>query len=294
MREIINRPTYSFEHEIVIEYDETRYKMEFFPGRDLKSDKIIFRRISDDKIVHIFDGNTKFIYQTYNIPKWAPDAITSFVICTEDDDKNYRFKHYIEKDDALELSFCSKTHHIFLELSKVGYKSFIISKSSDYQFIYNLNRTSNTYIKIYRIDQLYDDKEAATSLGENVLMVTMNKKEGKFEDSLTFGINPDTLKIATPIWSGFQERTIPLYTDEQVMEYAKNNDKYSYSSQDIDKSEYDVRGNVTIEAEIVNYLKNLNNNIKSHSFVEICSNIKREMEQSNIRKREPQKDPKKN
>lgn len=286
-------------NNIDVEYDETRYNIEFYSSckEDPKADKIIIRRLKDDKIIRVFDGNIAFIYQTYISSTITSDSTAHYVICSIENDGTKKFNHYIESDSQLWLEESFNTYHIFLDSAKVGEKSFIISEDANNLYLYNFKKKSNKFTNIYTTENLWcKERNAVESLGENILMVTMSKKVGKFEDKLTFGINPDTFKIVTPIWSEIQERVIPIYTDDQVMEYAKTSRDFAYYKYQnhIEETTYDVHGNVTIEAEVTDYLKSLNNKIKNHDFVEICSNIKTEMEQSNTRKREPQKNPKKN
>lgn len=274
---------------IEVEYDETNYNVEFFKGsnaNDLKSDKIVFRRKSDNSIVHIFDGNVTFICQTYNKPAWTPDELGAFAVCKVKDHGEYEFKHYIETRRGLKLENSFETSHIFLSHSKVGDNSFIISNNSS-QFIYNLNRTSDRYAIIYNFQLERKEEKVVKDLGENILMVVMNKSLGYYEDNLFFGINPDNFKIETPIWSEIQERAIPIYTEEEVMNYAKNSKsrKFAYYSTPWLETNYDVCGQVTIEAEVVDYLKQLNNQIKPLDFIEKCSEIKKVQEKSNTRKR---------
>jgi len=296
MKKTIQRNNHN---NIDLEYDETRYNIEFYSSckEDTKADKIIIRRLKDDKIIRVFDGNITFIYQTYISSTITSDTTAHYVICSTENDGSRIFNHYIECDSQLWLEESFNSYHIFLDSAKVGEKSFIISEDANNLFLYNLEKKSNKFTGIYTAESsCRKERKAAKSLGENVLIVTMSKKVGKFEDKLTFGINPDTFKIVTPIWSEFQEKVIPIYTDDQVMEYAKTSRDFAYYQYQnhIEETTYDVHGNVTIEAEVTDYLKRLNNRIQNHDFVEICSNIKKEMLESSTRKRLPEKDSKKN
>lgn len=81
-------------------------------------------------------------------------------------------------------------------------------------------------------------------------MVSENKSasyRSDIIDTITYGINPDTLEIITPIWSEMQQRYISIYTHEQVDELQKNLNKA------INTSDFSL-GDITIYFEIEKYL----------------------------------------
>ena len=41
---------------------------------------------------------------------------------------------------------------------------------------------------------------------------------GNLEDTIIYGINPETFEVKTPIWSEMQQRYIPVYTKKQAIE----------------------------------------------------------------------------
>ena len=69
------------------------------------------------------------------------------------------------------------------------------------------------------LDGIFDnDKKVENVVGNNFVLVDQKLRIDKtnLEDMITYGIDPDTRKINTPIWSRLQNRLINIYSEEEI------------------------------------------------------------------------------
>lgn len=116
----------------------------------------------------------------------------------------------------------------------------------DKEQLYNLKKESKRYDKIFWKNGLMDRFDEKT--------VLVNEKlygEGKYDinDLLTYGINPETYEIVTPIWSELQQRSFNVYTDEDRRQLTE---KLAKQLQFINKEVSNEK--ITIYFEVEKYL----------------------------------------
>ncbi len=205
MKKVIEKRGGSNCIDIVLEYDKERYNIELANAEE----KIILRRLSDKKIIKIFDCNLGFIVQ---IDK---EEETYFVVSSFSKKKHKCFlDHYIEDGDSLSLENkleCDSTH---LEDLRLSDRSFLVGRHRD-KYIYNLEKVSKSF------DNVYNDDKIKKYFSDNTILVSRkvySKSNSEITDTITYGVNPETFEGTTPIWSVLQRRSIPIYTEKQIDE----------------------------------------------------------------------------
>lgn len=226
---------------IYLEYDKEKYDIEYVKSKNV----IILRRLSDKQILEIFNDKIGFIVQNDSYGE------TNFVITDYSEGEKYIYlKHFVDKvySDKLILKNQLECDCIDLQSCRVTDKSFIVEQDRYSGCLYNLNRTSK------RFDHIYNDKRISEIVGEDILMVSENKRalgNSDIKDTLTYGINPETYEIVTPIWSEMQQRYINIYTEEQMDKVRKQLAK-EYKNIDVETCS---SSDITIHFEIGKYLE---------------------------------------
>lgn len=199
--------------DIDIEYDEKRYNVEYVQEEGV----ILLRRLSDNKVIKIFSDNIGFLVQV------DKDNKTHFLVSNyKTDNEEIKLKHYIDYKYDNKLKLVKEFDNSYVSLSEIRLSdsSFIIEKNHYSASIYNLENRSR------RFDRIYNDEKVRTlfNASDNTIMVSRLETADfnhKINDMLTFGINPETYEITTPIWSEDQQRFISIYTEEQLDEIEK-------------------------------------------------------------------------
>ena len=175
---------------------------------------IILRRLSDNKTLEIFSDKIGFIVQC------DLRGNTNFLMTDySEEDKNgntlLKFKHYTDRNylDSLLLEKTFDCSCAALSVSRITDSSYLVEQSGYTGCIYNLNKKSK------RFKRIYNDQKVKDFFNDNTLLVSEEISaffRHDVNDTLTYGINPETFKITTPIWSELQQRYISIYTQEQA------------------------------------------------------------------------------
>ncbi len=98
--------------------------------------------------------------------------------------------------------------------SRITDFSYLIDDSNGSLILYNLDQQSKCFNKVYV------DKEVNKILRAPTVLVSERVQSdlGNLEDTIIYGINPETFEVKTPIWSEMQQRYIPVYTKKQAIE----------------------------------------------------------------------------
>ncbi len=216
-------------HSIYLKYDQDNYDIEYVELYQ----KTILRRLADDKIIRIFDGKIGFIVQCNT------DKYINFLVTTKRNDYGrevIEFEHYVDSGHLMKMRVfpCSSTELSALRLTD---RSYLVGDNC----IYNLEKKTESFKNIYH------DQSIRDYFDENVLLVSEERNIFSFRDDLidtiTYGMNPETFEIVTPIWSDLQQRLIRLYSKEKVVQLNEEGKIYGT----------DV-GTVTICFEVDQYL----------------------------------------
>lgn len=193
---------------IDLKYDKEKYSIEYSKSKN----KIILRRLLDNQVLEIFSDKIGFIVQC-NI-----EGQTNFLVTDYSEvDKNglLKFKHYTASNysDSLELKDSFDCTCIDLSDCRITDSSYLVEQDGYTACIYNLKQKSR------RFENVYNDSEIKKIFNDNTLLVLEKVRadyRSDINDTLTYGINPETLDIATPIWSELQQRYINIYDQEQL------------------------------------------------------------------------------
>lgn len=197
-------------HIIDLKYDKENYNIEYVKNKNL----IILRRLLDNQILEIFSDKIGFIVQC-NLGEQTNFLVTDY----SEEDRNgitlLKFKHYVDKSylDSLHLVKSFDCDCANLSFYRITDSSYIVEKSGYTGCIYNLDRKSKCFKRIY------DDKKVSKFFNDGTLLVSEEisaTARNDISDTLTYGINPETFEITTPIWSEEQQRWINVYTREKV------------------------------------------------------------------------------
>lgn len=242
--------------DIDIEFDEKRYSIEYFKAEG----KILLKRLSDNKIIKIFDDHLGFIVQVDN------DNKTHFLVSSYGKTQldNIKLEHYVDYEYNDKLELYTKFENDSIALSKIRLLDnvFIVEKDSSGANLYNLKNYSQRFEKIYRDRRI----KALFGIDNNTIMVSQiikanldAKAYGEITyslnpicDYITYGINPETYELTTPIWSEDQQRYIPIYNEEQLSKVEKQKIvQFGYNY--LNRKNYSVR-EIMIELEVRRYL----------------------------------------
>ena len=131
-----------------------------------------------------------------------------------------KIKHYVDIGiDELRLRKQFDYDGSTLDQCRITDSSFMVDQKGYGGSIYNLKEKSKEF------DYIYNDKKINEIVGKNILMVSEIKRASTnlVSDTITYGIDPETFEIVTPIWSELQQRYIDIYTDKQVDEIQEKN-----------------------------------------------------------------------
>lgn len=160
------------------------------------------------------DGKSHFLVADRKCSKKNNQALT-------------KVRHYIDSypaiknltDFHLEREFdCKETN---IEECQLTERSYIIKQKDDKKVIYNFKQATIAF------DEVYNDENLRELLGENKVLVSkkLYAPHSQFiEDTITFGINPDTLEENTPIWSDLQQRNVSSYSE--ILKYLSLTEQY--------------------------------------------------------------------
>lgn len=232
---------------IYFEYDKEKYDIEYVETKNM----IILRRLSDNQILEIFSDKIGFIVQC-DTDEQTNFLVTDYSNVDENKNEQIKFKHYIDRNssDSLYLKNEFECNSIHLESCRITDCSYLVEQSRYGGSIYNLDKNSK------RFEQVYNDKQINEIIGDNTLLVSEKLGDfcnSKITDTITYGINPETFEITTPIWSELQQREISVYTKEQVDEI---NEKLREKGCWLNTKDYSL-GDITIYLEVEECLAKL-------------------------------------
>lgn len=227
-----------------VEYDETKFDICAIPG----DEKIAIKRLSDGVVLKILEGVgfivQNKIYGQYNF------VVSDYSKNLQDDRNEEELFHFVTNDysDRLKLKNKFNVEGAWLYQIRIMDNLYLIKSHLDHEvYLYNMKDISQYY------DDIYCDKELIEQFDGKVIFV---KKEfyaynnDEINDTLTYGINPETYEIVTSIWSDLQQRFIDIYTDEQKNELDEKMKANNYIGLRKDFSNADI----TIEYEVKKYL----------------------------------------
>lgn len=185
---------YSRDEEVYLDYDTSIYDF-------IHQDNTIILRKYKEEILKVFPEDLSFIVQT------QMDGKSHFLVadrkCSKKNNQALtKVRHYIDSypaiknltDFHLEREFdCKETN---IEECQLTERSYIIKQKDDKKVIYNFKKATIAF------DEVYNDENLRELLGENKVLVSekLYAPHSQFiEDTITFGINPDTLEENTPI-----------------------------------------------------------------------------------------------
>lgn len=197
---------------IDLKYDKEKYNIEYVKNKNM----IILRRLLDNQVLEIFSDNIGFIVQC-NIEGQPNFLVTDYSEVDKNGRPLLKFKHYIASkySDSLELKDSFDCTHKYLSDCRVTDSSYLVEQDGYITRIYNLKQKSK------RFEKVYNDSEIKKIFNNNSILVSEKLHAAcrwNINDTLTYGINPETFEITTPIWSELQQRYIDVYTQEQVDE----------------------------------------------------------------------------
>lgn len=230
--------------DIDIEYDETRYSIEHVKAEG----KILLKRLSNSKVIKIFDDHLGFIVQV------DKDGETHFLVSSYGRAQEYdiKFQHYIDYKykDILELKADFENDCIALSKIRITDSAFVVERENTSANLYNLKGYSK------RFENLYNDGRIKALFGANDKTIMVSEMQTadsnpQIYDIITYGINPETYEIATPIWSEDQQRFIPIYSEEELARIEKK--QYVLFGRFLNRKNYSVL-DIMIEHEIRRFL----------------------------------------
>lgn len=225
---------------VTIKIDPNRYEIEYVESEEC----FILRRLEDGKVLKIFSDNIGFLVQH------DEKDSTSFVVSEYDEqEKSIMIRHY-KSDEYEDFSLCANLRSYSWKFDNcfISGNSYVGMVNRNRGYIYNLSvgRTNSNFDKIY-----FDDK-IRRLFGDNTVLVTMTIGDSTIvRDTITYGINPETFAIVTPIWSELQQRYINVCTKEELEEINRKLKKGNLNYQN-----YSL-GELTIYLEIERYLEEL-------------------------------------
>lgn len=200
-----------------LDYDENEYSIEHFCEYDngiSRKDSFIIKRLKDDKVLRIVSGFVSEIVQC----KVNDDNY--FVILTHGGPVNKRSHISCYRDEEKDLSkvFSYDCEHC----SRLYNNTFELYLGSNNSALYNIEKLKQGFSKIH-CDSLSSFNEIKEIYGEDILFV---EKEfhvsaigpSEAHDTITYGLDPNTLEIKTPIWSDNQQRYIKVLSEEEIKE----------------------------------------------------------------------------
>ena len=193
-----------------LEYDEDEYNIEYIKDENyiVPSSYFILRRVSDNKVVKVFDGRISELLQI------KKDNSNYFIEVRYDMGKaTSNVEVYIYLD--LPNEFLNVSKYNGQDYTRIKDDNFILYKEGIEGCLFNVSSISRTYSKIYT------SKDVKDIVGEDIILVDDVRKSRNpllptIEDRATYGIDINTHDIKTPIWSDLQQRFIPLLTEEEA------------------------------------------------------------------------------
>lgn len=189
-----------------------------------------------------YDGEKYFVRKSNGERLFGILNCTSFIIeCSRDGIEHFFISqkgivsHYTENGHYSSLSFKGRCGGAPLKLfeCQIADGSYIVDSDKEGCSMINLNGITPKYKYVKPID--YN--------GAKVVIISCNTDN---QDTLIYGINPETSEVVTRIWSRLQRRYIDLYTKEDYMK--------KFGEPFVEEDTAFTLADITIENEIENIL----------------------------------------
>ena len=222
-----------------LEYDDDKYFIDYYTDHAIgeRKDNYFVKRLSDNKTIGVFSGSITDIIQRDNI----------FIVASYDTSLKGHGCQVTYYSDEGNKNLTRLFSYSCRGYRKVSDKTVYLEKDNYNGYLCNDNGLCNYLSRVYIEDDIDE------LLGGNVILVSEDRyarSDKSIKDTITYGINPDTFEIKTPIWSDREERYIDILSEEECLkkeeEIAK---KGRYPASSITSLGYK-----TIELEIQNTL----------------------------------------
>ena len=213
-----------------LEYDENEYEIEYFGKeidvsepwegrRFIKENYFIVKNVEENEIINLFTGdisdiiqfkrdeNNYFVVVSYPENEMSNGLITTYI------DEGFDMPRIFQK----EIMQCTRVsdHTFFLQLEGIDFA------------LYNGEKFKKGFRTICACPSDYE--KIKDVYGEDVLFVEEKLRPryvldgAAVDDTITYGVDVDTLEIKTPIYSDTQQRYIKLLSEEEI---EKREDNY--------------------------------------------------------------------
>ena len=221
---------------ITIEYDEEKYEVEILKNGSQAILKSKLYRDSSE-VIHVFDLDEVSIIR--QIDKDRPYFITiSRTRYGKQDTLTayYDSVHFLEETDKFEID----------NMFEFKPGVFLITNGND-SFIYNMHKYSSTLpVGSFELD--VNIMEFIDPKYENTVLVREDVEYGIAKDTITYGLDLDTLELVTNIWSTEQQKYIKKYNTKETKKYLRSIHAFPFVNNE-------KMGACTIENEVDKYLK---------------------------------------
>ncbi len=237
---------------IDLEYDEKHYSIDHF--YDKKNIFIIIKDKIYNTIVKVFYEPISFVVQVNE----ENTTISHFIVGMCNEFGNYVLRDYSDQFFCRALQPVDEFELDNPTLSEIrlSEKSFKVKEKGERIFTVG-KHLSNQYEKIH------NNEKVKKIVGKKIVLVDRKLRIDKtnVEDTITYGIDPDTKKIKTPIWSRLQNRLINIYTEEDIKKIRESRDDWDnieYTCLYMDKD----YANATMLFEVYSYLQKLSDSLE--------------------------------
>ena len=222
-----------------LEYDEDKYLIDSYSDHAIgeRKDNYFIKRLSDNKTIGVFSGSITDIIQKDNI-----FIVASYEAALKG--QGCQVTYYSDEGNKNLTRLFSYSCRGY---RKVSDKTIYLEKDNYNGYLCNDKGLSNYLSRIYIEEGINE------LLGNNVVLVSEERYargDRSIKDTITYGIDPNTFEIKTPIWSDRKEDYIGILTKEECLkkeEELARKGRYSSSS-------FTSLGYKTIELEVQNAL----------------------------------------
>ena len=243
-------------NKLYYEYDSKKYQV----GYGL-NDSLFIKRKKDDGGKHRFEEKVSNLIQVDKNDKTyflvGSYYIGQYEINIYEDDNESEYLRHIKRFNM--------DGFYNLDDIRINEDTFIVNQYKKGGRIYTIGDESPT--KFY--EEIYNDKKVMKFLdsknAKNVVLVddvySCIYENGTLIDRLTYGIDINTKKIVTPIWSTLKNKMIDTYTEKDVRDLkermnANDNVEFDHYDYDFMKEDHTLE-EITKYFEIERYFRNL-------------------------------------
>ena len=199
---------------IDVEYDKDKFSLEYVENDNL----IILRRLSDNKTLKVFSDKIAFLVQ-HNIDDSIRFLVSDYSQVEENSKNVSIFSDFFYNDSLNSLiKVCDCDHDNYtLDECRITDNSYFMCKSGYSGYIWNVAKakSSKSFDRVYIDKNIRDLIDGRSILVRNDIIPFYN---GNIKDTITYGIDPETFQVTTPIHSELQQRFIDVYDKEKIKE----------------------------------------------------------------------------